>query len=557
MSQPTAPSRLPRVLLSQEALALLLSVYFLLTAQQAFWQTVLGGDVFADAQRWSTSAALAVIIVAAHALLFGLLFNRWTVKPVAIVLLLTAAAAGYFMSRYRVFLDDDMLRNILHTDTKEAGELVTGGLVMHVALFGALPALLVWMWPLRRRPWRSALLYRSGFLLWCVALIVVGYLSQPQGVAAFARNHKPLRELVAPGNYLVSLWRVARSDLGGRSAAPIEIGLDARRETKPPDDRRPRLLVLVLGETVRAQNWGLNGYHRQTTPELARRDVLNFPDVSACGTSTEISLPCMFSPAGEAGYDRERLRRSESLLHVLHRAGVSVLWRDNQTGCKGTCDGLPFESFERGWPSPSCDDAGCLDQAMSEDLDALLAAHPGDFVLVLHMLGNHGPAYYKRYPDAFERWTPACREEDLARCSDESIRNAYDNAILYGDHWIASLIDRLRLHQAHDVVLWYLSDHGESLGEGGLYLHGVPKSIAPDTQRKVPMTIWLGDGLVADEPTVEHCLAQRRLQPASHDQLFHSVLGLFGVQTSVYQPKRDLFAPCAVDATTAVAAQED
>ena len=242
--------------------------------------------------------------------------------------------------------------------------------------------------------------------------------------------------------------------------------------------------MLVLGETVRAQNWGLNGYHRQTTPELARRDVLNFPDVSACGTSTEISLPCMFSPAGEAGYDRERLRRSESLLHVLHRAGVSVLWRDNQTGCKGTCDGLPFESFERGWPSPSCDDAGCLDQAMSEDLDALLAAHPGDFVLVLHMLGNHGPAYYKRYPDAFERWTPACREEDLARCSDESIRNAYDNAILYGDHWIASLIDRLRLHQAHDVVLWYLSDHGESLGEGGLYLHGVPKSIAPRLRRR-------------------------------------------------------------------------
>src|SRR5690606_6074066 len=162
-------------------------------------------------------------------------------------------------------------------------------------------------------------------------------------------------------------------------------------------------------------------------------------------------------------------------------------WRDNQTGCKGTCAGLPFENFELGGTAPGCTNEGCLDEAMGEDLEQVLAKHPGDFVLVLHMLGNHGPAYFKRYPKAFERWTPTCREEDLSQGPDEAIWNAYDNAILYGDHWIASLIDHLQRHTAHDTVLWYLSDHGESLGEAGLYLHGVPRAVAPDVQLKVPM----------------------------------------------------------------------
>src|SRR5690606_313126 len=107
------------------------------------------------------------------------------------------------------------------------------------------------------------------------------YFSQRQGVAAFARNQKDLRELIAPGNYLAALVRVGRSEVKGRSEAPIQIGLDARRASAG-QDRKPRLLVLVLGETVRAANWGLNGYDRQTTPELARRSVLNFPDVTAC-----------------------------------------------------------------------------------------------------------------------------------------------------------------------------------------------------------------------------------------------------------------------------------
>jgi lipid A ethanolaminephosphotransferase len=324
----------------------------------------------------------------------------------------------------------------------------------------------------------------------------------------------------------------------------LPIGLAASVVGRPAG-AKPRLLVLVVGETVRAQNWGLNGYLRQTTPRLAAIDPVNFPDMHSCGTATEVSVPCMFSPLARAHYDRDKAKRSETLLHVLDHAGIATIWLDNQTGCKGVCDGLPFASFEHATDPEYCNDEGCLDGVLLAPLAHAIDRQRGDAMVVLHPLGNHGPSYFKRYPPNLKTFVPACESSDLGRCSREEIVNAYDNAILATDQLLDRVIAQLAADTTRDTALIYLSDHGESLGEGGLYLHGMPYAIAPDTQTRVPMVLWLSPGLQASRGIDNACMRATASRPASHDNLFHSVLGLMQVQTSEYVADLDLIGRCA------------
>ncbi|HEY5800243.1 MAG TPA: sulfatase-like hydrolase/transferase, partial [Burkholderiaceae bacterium] len=291
-------------------------------------------------------------------------------------------------------------------------------------------------------------------------------------------------------------------------------------------------------------NWGLNGYARQTTPELAQLDVVNFSKVTSCGTNTEVSVPCMFSPYGRASYDEKAIRRHESVLHVLDHAGVKTLWRDNQSGCKGVCDGLPAENLSDATDPALCKNGLCQDEILLSNLTETLKRNNGPLVLVLHQLGNHGPAYSARYPQRFRRYAPTCETGDLGKCTREQIVNSYDNAVSYTDHVVAQAIRQLGAQQSHDAALIYVSDHGESLGENGLYLHGIPYAIAPREQGEVPMAMWLSPGYSASTGITSACLRQWAREPASHDNLFHSMLGMMQVDTSAYQRGSDLSAAC-------------
>jgi lipid A ethanolaminephosphotransferase len=305
------------------------------------------------------------------------------------------------------------------------------------------------------------------------------------------------------------------------------------------------VLVLVVGETVRAANWGLNGYSRQTTPQLSTLPVVNFNQVASCGTNTEVSLPCMFAPVGRHDYDEARIRGSESLLHVVARAGVAVHWRDNQSGCKGVCDGLPNDTVQALNAPGLCLDGRCLDEGLLYGLDQRLAQARGTQLLVLHQLGNHGPSYFRRYPREFARFRPACENDELHRCSPQEIVNAFDNALLYTDHLLARLIAGLQARAASvDSALIYVSDHGESLGENNLFLHGVPYAIAPSVQTQVPMVMWASAGYRSATGLDEACLQRRARLPASHDHLFHTVLGMLDVHTALYEPAWDLANGC-------------
>lgn len=525
---------------STERLILLTSLFFALCCNGLFWRAAMEaqpGDL-----RLGVSILLALTGI--HALLMGLIVWRWNAKVLLGLLLVVTALAAHYMRSFHVYLDVSMLRNVLATDLKETRELLTPALVPPLLALAGLPMLALWRVRVIRRSWPRALAWRAGFLLAAAGVAAAGALLSFQDLSALMRNQREARYLVTPGNYLVGLPRT----LGSASLIPpkarIPVGLDARLADGAAK-RPPRLLVLVVGETARAGNWGLNGYARQTTPQLAREDVVNFTDVHACGTNTEVSVPCMFSPFGRRHYDEDKIRSHESLLHVLERAGVGTLWRDNQSGCKGVCQDLDAQRLDNADNPALCAGGRCLDEILLDGLEAQARARPGDRLIVLHQLGSHGPSYFQRHPPRFRQFTPTCDTADLGKCSRDEIVNSYDNTLLYTDHFLARAIERLRDMKDYDTAMIYLSDHGESLGEKGLYLHGMPYAIAPREQTRVPMTMWFSPRFADRRGLDLGCLRERARGQASHDNLFASVLGLMQVQTSAYDSGQDLFSGCA------------
>ncbi len=545
---PTGWGKINRVLrwrpaMNVELLAAIVCVYFAAVSNTAFWRASAAAGAFDGPNGWAVAPSLFVAVAALHFMLLCCMLSRLTAKVTLTLLLIVTSSVSHFATEYTVYLDAEMLRAVLKTDARESSEFLTTGLLVSVLIQGILPSVLIWRVRLTRYSWPYAIAMRSMSVFVAIAVATAAIQLTYHEIASLMRNHKSLRYLIAPGNIVVAMTTMLMED---QKAAAV-----SSRRVVAPDavlaehlpSTRPHTLVIVVGETVRAQNWGLSGYTRQTTPQLARLDVVNFASVTACGSNTEVSVPCMFSSIGRRAYDRAAIQTSESLLHVLERAGIRTLWRDNQTGCKGVCDGLAFESY-RAVEDDSCDGNRCSDAIMLEGLSETIAAAPGDFVAVLHQLGNHGPAYYRRFPPALTIFQPSCASSDLGTCTREEVVNAYDNAILATDDFLAKTIAMLKADTVRDSALIYVSDHGESLGENNLYLHGLPYVIAPATQIQVPMTVWVSPGLAQHQQLDLQCLRRRAELPASHDNLFHSVLGLLEVSTQIYDARLDVFGGC-------------
>jgi lipid A ethanolaminephosphotransferase len=533
---------------SVEQLALAASLYWLVFANRVFFGRILDGAV--DNASWAFALTLAIIIFALHFAFLLAVLNRWTARPLLALLIVIGAVASFYIEHFGAYIDVPMIHNVLATNFGEARELLTWALAVHLLVYACVPLLVLSRVRIVRKPMLEAAAYRSLTLVGAVALMCGAAFLSFKPLASVMRNHKELRYTVTPINVVwatgAALLQHPNVDRGSRMA----VAEDAAQVSHAGVGDRPRLLVLVVGETARAANWGLNGYARDTTPELGRLPVINFRDVTACGTSTEVSLPCMFSLVGRRKYDQARIRRSESVLHVLARAGIAVSWIDNQSGCKGVCDGLPT-LIASAVAGRACDD-DCLDDSLVDALDRQVeGARAGTQVIVLHMIGAHGPAYFRRYPSKWARFAPACAENDLLRCDPTAVVNAYDNALAYTDHVLAAMIEHLSSHTGRlDAALIYVSDHGESLGEKGLFLHGIPYQIAPEEQLKVPMVMWMSPGF-SDALQVDHdCLKERARRPASHDHLAHTVLGLLDVRTRDYVEDLDLTAACRRPAAT-------
>jgi lipid A ethanolaminephosphotransferase len=519
-------------------------------ANGALWSELHRLSLLGSASGWALALGLGLATALALVLLASLLAWRWTLKPVLTFLLLAAAFGAYFMQSYRVVIDATMLVNVFQTDTREAAALFSLRLLAVVGVLGVLPVVLLWRTPVAYGPWPRRLLRNllaSAAAVLALAAVAVAIF---QPLSSTMRNHKQVRYLVNPLNSVYALGYLAATPLRRDMSITEPIGLDARiAAPATAASVRPPLLVLVVGETARAPNFSLNGYARATNPELARENVASFRNAWSCGTSTAASLPCMFSHLGREAFNG-RPHNYEGLLDVVQRAGMAVLWLDNQSGCKGNCDRVPHVEASQFSDPALCKGGECFDAVMLKDIDQRIAALPAErrargVLLVMHQMGSHGPAYWLRSPPQFKRFAPECQSNNLQDCARESLVNAYDNSIVYTDHFLASTIGWLKTRAAdYDAALLYVSDHGESLGENNLYLHGLPYAIAPDVQKHVPWITWLSAGFEQRSGVATACLQKAADAPVSHDHYFHSVLGLLDVQTSVYQRALDAYAAC-------------
>jgi len=515
-------------------LAVIASVWIAALPNWPLWRALLALPESASLRGAVFIIGFGVMIAALLSALLALFAWRVTIKPAIGFLLLAAAFGAHFMGSYGVVIDTTMMINVLQTDPREVRDLLSWRLLAGVGLLAGVPLLLLWRVPVARtRVWPQAGRNLIGLI---AALLVLAALlfALFADLSATMRNHRSMRYLINPVNSLYALVDLAVQSNAKPPGPPLPIGLDARITPRAAGSLPP-LLVLVIGETARADHFALNGYARPTNPELAAQGVLSFRNVMSCGTNTAASLPCMFSHLGKAGFE-SRERDHENLLDLVQRAGMAVLWIDNQAGCKGLCERVPHVE--------TCSGDDCMDEAMLQGLDGRIDTLPAEarargVLLVLHQMGSHGPAYFKRSPPDRKPFMPECTTNVLQQCDRDALINGYDNSIVTTDHVLAQAIAWLRRNQArYDTTLLYVSDHGESLGENNLYLHGLPYAVAPLEQKHVPMLLWPLTGPNAD------CLRAQRDVALTHDNLFHSALGVLGISASEYKPQLDAFAPC-------------
>ena len=480
--------------------------------------------------------SLSLILVCCTALILMVFSSRYFLKPVLILVLLASSLASHFMNAFNVVIDVGMLRNVAQTSSAETMDLINFKLLVTFLFLGVLPSLLVYTVKVRHdhRSWKTELLSKWMWMAALVVIVLANGLIFSRHYASFFREHKQLRYYANPITWMYSAVKFSFGPSKAGAAAVRPIGKDA---AIPASDIDRELIILVVGEAVRADRFSLNGYTKETNPLLSREDVIDFDNFYSCGTSTAVSVPCMFSVFARDSYDDKKAHDTENLLDVLIHAGVHVLWRDNNSSSKGVADRVFYEDYQSPKTNPVCD-VECRDEGMLSGLqDYIDRTDRGDMLIVLHQMGNHGPAYYKRYPEEFEKFTPACRTNQLEECSAEEIENAYANSVLYTDYFLSRVIDLLKDNSDEfETAMLYVSDHGESLGENHIYLHGLPYFMAPDSQKHVAAIMWFGKSFKIDK----EALRTKSRLPFSHDNLFHTMLGLMEINTSIYNKNLDI-----------------
>lgn len=534
---PRLPSDAAFALGASLAWALLYNLQFWHQTITAMWHPTLGAALFLT--------SLFVVVVCLQALLLLLAPTRLLMRVAASALFIVAALGCYFASAYGAIMNKDMMRNVLQTDPAEVGGLINFDLLGHVVLLGVVPAVLVWRVALPSSSWRAQLTQRACFGVAALALCVACLFACSANYAVFFREYKPIRFSLSPVAPIASIAGLLSRENARDARQPL---LDPAGNVHriAAAQAKPLVLFLVIGETARAANFQLGGYPRATNPRLQNLDGLAYFDhATSCGTSTAISVPCMFSHLPRGRFDVDEADGYANLLDSLAKADFDVEWRDNNAGCKGVCARVAQINYAEQSGRTGCPNSYCYDEIMLTDLQARLATLQRDSVIVFHGIGSHGPAYWQRYPPQFETFKPACRSNQLQHCTPEEIVNAYDNSIVYTDYVISRQIALLQASADRiDSVLIYASDHGESLGEQGIYLHGMPYSFAPRTQKEVPMLIWASRGYAERTGLQVDCVRARSSEPVSHDNLYHTVLGAMEVRNAVYDSALDVLAAC-------------
>ena len=538
--------RLRRPSLSRLSFLILFALYIALILNIAFYRQafrLLPVDSLHNALVFASMPVVAFSVInIALTLTSFLRLDRLTIS----LFILVSAAAQYFIMSFGIIIDRSMVTNILDTTPAESFALLSPRMVVVLLLSGALMVLIAW-WIKIKAPvsaWRSIISRLVSIAVSALLIVFVALLFYKDYASLF-RNNKELVKSLSTSNSItagLSWYSHHRMD----NLPLVRIGEDAQQRAQMQNGPRKNLTILIVGETSRAANFSLGGYAHDTNPRLKQDNVVYFQNTTSCGTATAISVPCMFSNMPRQNYDEELAHHQEGLLDIIQRAGIQVLWNENDGGCKGACDRVPHQDVTALNLPGLCIDGECQDEALFHQLEDYINNLQHDGVIVLHTIGSHGPTYYNRYPAAFRKFTPTCDTSQIQTCTQEQLVNTYDNTILYIDYIVDKAIKLLQSKQdKFTTSLVYLSDHGESLGEDGVYLHGLPYSIAPETQKHIPMLIWLSEDYQKRYGVDNQCLQKEAQQKNfSQDNLFSTMLGMTGVSTKEYRAQDDILTAC-------------
>jgi len=520
--------------LSQSHLVLLIAGFLTLTGNFTFFEKAF--MVYPLSENLFFLGSLFLFLFTFLAALLLLICYRKSIKPILILLLLTSSIVSYSINNYGIVFDHNMITNSFETDPSEFLDLVNYKSILYFLILGLMPSLFIWRVGLKKIPLKEQFFQRFKYFVALIVIFVVVVLSFSKHYTSFARENRDLRLYITPTYYLYSVAKFIDSKIATTTQSFLEIGLDAKINKKSTNRR---LVILVVGETARSDHMSLNGYKLKTNPYLEKEKIISFKNMTSCGTDTAWSVPCMFSLLDRANYDHVIGKNMSNSLDVISRAGVSVLWLDNNSDSKGVAVRVPYKDYRSSEFNSICNPE-CRDEGMLINIQEYIdEQNNNDMLIVLHTMGSHGPAYYKRYPQEFEVFKPVCKTSQLNECSDQQIKNAYDNTILYTDYFLSKVIELLKVNSVNsDTAMFYISDHGESLGEGGLYLHGMPYFMAPEEQIKVPAFLWLDDSI--SKLMDIGAIMKKSESQQSHDNLFHTLLGLMDIETELYNKDLDV-----------------
>ena len=520
--------------LSQIHLVLLIAGFLTLTGNFTFFEKTL--LVYPLSENLFFLGSLFLFLFTFLAALLLLICYRKSTKPILILLLLTSSLVSYSTNNYGIVFDHNMITNTFETDPSELLELVNYKSILYLLILGLLPSLFVWKVGLKKISLKEQFFQRIAYFVALIVIFVVVVLSFSKHYTSFARENRDLRLYISPTYYLYAAAKFIDSKIATSTKPFVEIGLDSKINKK---SEKRRLVIFVLGETARRDHMSINGYDLQTNPYLEKEKIISFNNMTSCGTDTAWSVPCMFSLLDRSNYSHKKGKNMSNALDLISHAGANVIWLENNSSSKSVADRVMFKDYRTSKNNPICNPE-CRDEGMLINLQGYIdELNKKDTLIVLHTMGSHGPAYYKRYPKEFEVFKPVCKTNQLNECTDKEISNAYDNTILYTDYFLSKVIEFLKRNSNEsDTAMFYVSDHGESLGEGGLYLHGMPYFMAPNEQIEVPAFMWFDESIskIFDINSIK----EKAELPQSHDNLFHTLLGLMGVKTSVYKSDLDL-----------------
>ncbi|WP_339388608.1 phosphoethanolamine--lipid A transferase [Vibrio caribbeanicus] len=537
--------------LSYFMFSLLLAIYFTVIVNIPVFSELVKILNKLDSVKLGFIISIPIFFIATLNFIFNIFTWPKIAKPFFALLLIVSSIVSYATFNYGILVDTDMVRNIVETNQSEAKSYLSLSSFLWVSLMGILPAFIVLKTKLAQESgnWIRFLLVKLVSMLSSLAVIILIAALYYQDYVSVGRNNSYLNKMIIPTHYVYSIAKFINREYFTTPEPYKYIGLDAKQRTQDGSkmSHKPTVMLLVVGETARTQNYQLNGYPRQTNPYTSKLNITSFQDVVSCGTATAVSVPCMFSQLTRDEFDRNMADNQDNALDILKRAGIDIIWKENDGGDKGVAHNIKKIELDASTNAKWCNGNTCFDMGLLDGLEEQIANMKGNRLIALHLIGSHGPTYFQRYPEEQSFFSPDCPRADIENCSSQQITNTYDNTLRYTDLVLAKAIGKLKALEAqYNTALLYISDHGESLGESGLYLHGMPYGLAPDYQKRVPLLFWMSPGFEQEKSLDLSCLRSiaKKRETHSHDNIFHSLLGIMDIETQAYDPNLDVFNSC-------------